>query len=201
MSIKIHIYLFLMAAYMFAIGKLEMFLYYYLFVILHEFSHIIMAILLNVDIAEITLLPIGVNATYKDAGLNKNVYKEMFISLAGPAASFLFALFLKDKIYVAMNIVIGIFNLIPIYPFDGGKIIYCFLCIIFGDEKGKNISRYLTKIFLFLSLISGMIIIIFWKNYYVLVLMIYIVHIAKEEFKKDELLKIYSNLDTSLFTK
>ncbi len=200
MSIKIHIYLFLMAAYMFAIGKLEMFLYYYLFVILHEFSHIIMAILLNVDIAEITLLPIGVNATYKDS-LEKNVYKEILISLAGPAASFLFALFLKDKTYVMMNIVIGIFNLIPIYPFDGGKIICGFLCIIFGDKRGKNISRYLTKVFLLLVLIIGMIIIMLFKNYYVLILMVYVIYIAKEEFKKDELLKFYSNLDTSLFTK
>ena len=55
-----------MAAYMFAIGKIEMFAYYYLFVLMHELSHILVALILKVDVKEIELLPIGINAKYEN---------------------------------------------------------------------------------------------------------------------------------------
>ena len=55
MVIKIHIYLFLMMAYMYALGKLDTFLIYYVFVIMHEIGHILIALTLKVDISEITL--------------------------------------------------------------------------------------------------------------------------------------------------
>lgn len=124
MSIKIHIYLILMSAYMFAIGKIETFAYFYLFVIMHELSHILIALTLKVDVKEIDLLPIGITAKYEK---NNSLVRELIISLAGPLASFLFAYIFKNETYKIMNFAIALFNLVPIYPLDGGRIVRCFL--------------------------------------------------------------------------
>lgn len=183
MSVKIHIYLILLSAYMFSIGKLESFIYYYLFVFMHELAHILIALILNVDIKEIELLPIGMNAKYAN---NISKVKELFISLAGPLASFLFSIYLKNITFTKMNLSIAFFNLIPIYPFDGGRILRCFLKIIFNDYKGIKVSNMITKIFLIFLIIISLILAAYLKNYYFIIFTIYIFYIYQEEIKKEK---------------
>lgn len=183
MSIKIHIYLILLSAYMFSIGKLETFIYYYLFVFMHELAHILVALVLKVDIKEIELLPIGMNAKYEN---NISKYKELFISLAGPLASFLFSICFKNATFAQINLSIAFLNLVPIYPFDGGRILRCFLKIIFGDFKGTKISNMITKCFLMTFIIISLLLAAYFKNYYFIIFTIYIFYISHEEIKKEK---------------
>lgn len=163
---------------MFAIQNLENYMCLYVFVIIHEMSHVLMATLLKMKVYEIELLPVGVNAKY--SGKNTNL-KELLISLAGPIASFLFALILKNDVFKIMNLSIAIFNLIPIKPFDGGKIIENIFTIFFGLQTSKNILKILSKIFLNIFLILSIILIFFTKNYYLVILLIYMICIIKQE--------------------
>ena len=175
------------------LGKLGIFMCYYVFVIMHELSHIVVALLLKVDIKEIVLLPIGVNAKYdeKISGV-----KEFVISLAGPLASFLFAILFKDIKFVFMNISVAIFNLIPIYPLDGGKILRNFFAILFGKKKGRKLAYIVTKIFITLLLLISIILVAYFKNYYALLLGICIYSIAKEELEKEQFYRIINYLQT-----
>ena len=52
MSIKIHFYLFVFMSYMFFIGKIEMFMIFYISILLHEIAHIVVALLLKVNVIE-----------------------------------------------------------------------------------------------------------------------------------------------------
>lgn len=193
MSIKIHIYLILMLAYVYAIGKLELFLYYYAFVIMHEIAHIIIALLLKVDVNEITLLPIGVNANYSE---KISFIKELIISLAGPLASFLFAILLKKEEFIIMNLCICLFNLIPIYPLDGGKVIRSFFSLICGNEAGKKINHAVSKFFIIILALTAIILIAYFKNYYMGILVIYIFSISIEEFKKEKFYGLVENIQS-----
>ena len=163
---------------MFAIQNIENFMCLYLFVIMHEISHMLVAIILKMNVYEIELLPIGVNAKYTGKISN---FKELLISLAGPIASFLFALMFENETFKLMNLSIAIFNLMPIRPFDGGKILENFFCILFGKKTANKILRFLSKISLNLLLLLAIISLIFFKNYYLIILTIYMICIIKEE--------------------
>ncbi len=191
MSIKIHIYLILMSAYMFAIGKIETFAYFYLFVIMHELSHILVALILKVDVKEIELLPIGITAKYER---NSSLVRELIISLAGPLASFLFRYLFNSETYKLMNLVIALFNLVPIYPLDGGRIIRCVCGILFGKFRGKKISLVITKIFLIILVLLSLVVATFSKNYYLIILVFYVFCIVKEEIKKEQFYGIINYL-------
>ena len=160
MVIKIHIYLFLVIAYMYAIKKLEIFMWAYFFIILHEIAHVIMAMLFNVKIYEIELLPIGVNAKYVG---KISAIKEFAISLAGPIASYLFYKFLKIGYLKEINLFISITNLIPLKPYDGGRIIYSLLSLSFGEEIAKKMSIKIQKMSLNLLTILAIILLVNYK--------------------------------------
>ncbi len=102
--------------------------------------------------------PFNLNNPRRDAAL---------ISLAGPASNLilaaalslvlrfvisnsLFALFLVP--IIILNVSLAIFNLIPIHPLDGGKIIVGFLPKDLAHEWDDVMSRYGTLILLFLIL-------------------------------------------------
>ena len=163
---------------MFAIQNIENFMFVYVFAIMHEISHMLVAILLKMNVYEIELLPIGVNAKY----IGKNTYlKELIISLAGPIASLLFAVILKNEVFKMMNLSIAIFNLIPIKPFDGGKILEN-ICVIFcGVKIANKVLMILSKVCLNLLLILSIFLVIWGENYYFIILIIYMICIIKKE--------------------
>ncbi|HZK86712.1 MAG TPA: M50 family metallopeptidase, partial [Syntrophomonas sp.] len=100
-------------------------------VLLHELSHTIMAAILGVKVAEIELLPFGGQARIDDfTGLDPD--REIYIALAGPIFSlsisallyFLPATFpFKTAQLIQINLFLGVFNLLPALPLDGGRIL------------------------------------------------------------------------------
>lgn len=83
------------------------------------------------------------------------------ISLAGPASNFLLAIImsliirvlpdlglisaflgLAGEALITLNVALGIFNLIPIHPLDGGKILVGILPNDVADEADQILNRY-----------------------------------------------------------
>lgn len=189
MVIKIHIYLFLMMAYMYACGMLDVFFVYYVFVIMHELAHILVALLCKVDVPEITLLPIGINAKYEG---KISTQKEFLISLAGPLASFLFFRIIKNPLYSTFNLIICLINLMPVLPFDGGKILNSFL----KKENKFKINNFVSKIFALGLFYLGIYQMLIHKNYYFIIFAGYVYSISKEELKKEKLCRVIDYLQT-----
>jgi Zn-dependent protease len=116
----------------------------------HELSHALMARAEGIEIEEIVLHPFGGLARLRTEPQNPRA--ELRIAVAGPAASFLFALlaFVGAKIaalgnYEATvvvffliasgNLLLALFNLFPGYPLDGGRVLRAILWCRSGNIK------------------------------------------------------------------
>lgn len=107
-------------------------------VVLHELGHAFTARRFGVIVPRILLLPIGGMAEFNS--LPRKPEQEILISLAGPAVNFFIILILliftdvpswaefrnlevNDlQLVLLMNLVMGCFNLLPVFPMDGGRV-------------------------------------------------------------------------------
>ena len=114
----------------------------FLSVLGHELSHALMARAEGIEIEEIVLHPFGGLARLRNEPENPGA--EFRIAVAGPAASFLFALvsflfllpvMMSDYppiagvllLLCAGNLLLAVFNLFPGYPLDGGRVLRAIL--------------------------------------------------------------------------
>ena len=119
---------------------------FFVSVLIHEFSHAILARRLGLKVSGITLFIFG-GATSIEAD-SKRPRDEAAIALAGPISSLLLgALLLGVGALIPqreaqtllgwlgfINIVLGVFNLVPGYPMDGGRVLRAVLWRIRGDQ-------------------------------------------------------------------
>jgi Zn-dependent protease len=110
-------------------------------IVLHELGHSLVARRYGIGVSRILLLPIGGMAEFDS--IPRQPRRELLISLAGPAVNFsivlLLLLFLpwpKDwgadsvefsarglgDLLLRINLIMGGFNLLPVFPMDGGRI-------------------------------------------------------------------------------
>lgn len=75
--------------------------------------------------------------------------KKLIVALAGPMVNliFIFAFlnFYHEITLAYINLLIFIFNMFPIYPLDGGRILKYILCILIRKEKIVNHNKYSFK--------------------------------------------------------
>jgi len=124
-------------------------------VLIHEIAHVIMARLLGVRVAEVDLLPFGGQAKMEDyTGLDPE--QDIYLALAGPAASLSAAgifYFLQEQIispylpmFININLFLGLFNLCPGLPMDGGHILRAVLSKFIGYKRATSRTAALGKI-------------------------------------------------------
>lgn len=103
-----------------------MFKYFIIFtsiIIIHEFGHLIIALLFKWKVEKLIILPFG-GITIFNEKIDKPLYQEFLIAIAGPLFQIIFYYLYKDNyIFSYLNKTILLFNLLPIYPLDGSKII------------------------------------------------------------------------------
>ena len=114
---------------------------FFVCVILHELGHSLTARRFGVKVPRILLLPIGGMAEFDR--IPRKPAHEMLITIAGPAVNFLLVALLLplawrglfageehayysvggllDQLWYA-NLIMGVFNLVPVFPMDGGRI-------------------------------------------------------------------------------
>lgn len=142
MQIKIDLKIFIVILIFLLTRQLEIYCVLMLFAIIHELGHLVIGIILGFRPKRIELLPLGVSACFDMNLKNYNqklecanvlALKKIIIAISGPITNFIialvFAIFdislfnLSTEFIVFSNLLIGIFNLIPIYPLDGGRVI------------------------------------------------------------------------------
>ncbi len=121
-------------------------------VLLHELGHALTARMFGVPTRQIILTPIGGMAEIEASDLRPR--EELFIALAGPAVSLLLGtilLFLAGLFgtfspfgFVAglawANLAIGLFNLVPAFPMDGGRVLRAGLAMRMDYYRATGIA-------------------------------------------------------------
>ncbi len=129
----------------------------YIFTILtiHEMAHILIARLFHYPIDEIIIYPFGLSAQISYIGFG-NLIQEVMIICAGPLMHVFIPYFLQLwnqqgfisntflSYLLQMNVSIFIFNILPIYPLDGGRLLqtffHCFLPFTIANKLTYIVS-------------------------------------------------------------
>jgi len=143
-----------------AVGGLLLLLSVFGCVLLHEFGHALMARRFGIETEDITLYPIGGVARLRR--LPRAPGAELLIALAGPAVNFaivavitaLAALGLVDvaspgefiSALLYVNLALGIFNMIPAFPMDGGRVLRALLSGFVGRARATTYAARIGRV-------------------------------------------------------
>lgn len=126
-------------------------------IVLHELGHSLVARSKGSYIHEIVLYPIG--GVAKISNLPVRSQDEILVAISGPAVSLLLAgicwwiPLLKFMAYV--NTTLFIFNLIPAFPMDGGRVLRALLAMKKGLLEGTRIAAEVGKYICILFVVIG----------------------------------------------
>jgi len=156
-KISMHPLFLILGVVLFFLGELSVFIVTTLSALLHEFSHYLVASKLGYSMIKIRLMPFGAELFGDfDSFQNRD---ELKIAIAGPIMNFCVciivlglwwikpALYGISDVFFSTNLVMGIFNLLPIFPLDGGRILLCLLSKKLERKKSAKLVKSITKTF------------------------------------------------------
>ena len=126
----------------------------------HEFCHFISLRAFRICIYSVNLGPTG--AVIETEGLSP--LQELVSAAAGPLGSLFLLIFQRKFPYLAICATVqAIFNLLPLYPLDGGRVLHCCLVLLFSKEKGTGIRNCIETIFICALLCFAVILSIYYR--------------------------------------
>jgi len=157
-------------------------------VALHELGHSWVAIRKGCQVREIMLLPIG--GVAKMSHIPSRPMDEFLVAAAGPLVSFLLAVafFLPYLLGVFsillinlawINLMLCLFNLLPSFPMDGGRIFRAFMTPRLGRLKATALAARIGRIMAVLFGIYGL----FNGQFLLLLISIFIYNAAGAEYR------------------
>lgn len=217
MKFRIDLKIILFIILFFFTGQLEIYLIILFFALLHELAHIIIGSIFKFRPISFEINPIGfcIEMLPNRQQYNKKFFKSnisdfdnILIGLAGPLLNLIIAIvcirwkfvseqmlryndeiFNLRKIIIYSNLVVGIFNLFPIYPLDGGRILKCILRIIFGIENGEKLINLISNIFMIFLTAFCSILILYLKNISIMIVLLYLWILTIKENKRYQLIE------------
>ena len=211
MQIKINLRIFIFIIIFCLTRQIEIYGLLMLFAFFHELGHLFTGFILGFKPYSLGINPLGlsINFRIKAEDYNEKIkkgnilaLKKLIIAFGGPAVNFLIVilfLFCDIKIFncprefvIYSNLLIGLFNLIPIYPLDGGRILKNALHIFLGLEDTYSYTNLISNISIIVLTILSSVCILYLKNIAVLLIIGYLWYLVINENKiYNQRLRIY----------
>lgn len=168
-KIYIHPLTFLILVLSFLTGMFKEFFMVFLIIIFHELGHFFISYLFNWKFFKICIYPFGGCVKFEE-DVNKSIFEEFLILLGGPLFQVFFYIFVyilysygfityrNFTIFEGYHYTLLIFNLLPIYPLDGGRI-FNLVCNKFLPFKIGN------KVMIIVSFILLIVFFFFYNNF------------------------------------
>lgn len=137
----------------------KLFFIYFLITFIHELGHVLVAVIFKLRINKIKLLAVGFNAEIEDLDYISSL-KEFLIVIAGPLTYFISLLMLRYMYkadFISYNaysqaLIVNkydlFFNLLPLIPLDGGRILKIIIDNFFTSKKSMVVTVVFSNIFL-----------------------------------------------------
>ena len=168
-----------------------------------SFGHIFAGLLLKLKPKKLSIMPFGLAVTFESYEYKKLVEnKKIVIAFAGPLTNILISIVLLfiqmdqnlKQIMIYSNILVAVFNLIPIYPLDGGQILNRVLRIIYGNFEAYKISNSVNNIIMSILTALASIGLLCTKNIAIIFIIIFLWYlIIKENKKYKEICKYFKS--------
>lgn len=134
------------------LGRFKFLIYFMVLILVHELGHITMSLIFKWKIDKVIILPFGGLTKYNEI-INRSLVEEFLVSISGILIQIIFYQFIKYyinyKFFSLINYFIIMFNLLPIYPLDGSKI----LNVLFNKITNFKNSILLTVIISYVCII------------------------------------------------
>lgn len=107
---------------------------------IHELGHATAIRLYSGEIEQIRLIPGGLDIRYRQR--NYSYASDILIAAAGPLANLAAAILLRvlhinSDYLIGLHLILCFFNLLPLYPLDGGKVLCSVICY-FAPIRGET---------------------------------------------------------------
>jgi len=215
MNIKINIKIFALIALFYLTKQIEIYALFMIFAFIHELAHLLCGILLGLKPQSLKIMPMGLCVEFrtKPEDYNKKIkksnllsIKKLIIATAGPVLNLIIAIiFTTQNIHIFnissehiiyTNLLLAIFNLMPIYPLDGGRILKNFIRIYWGQQKAIKYTNTISNVIAILITAISSIAIMYYKNIAIFLVIIYLWIIVIRENKRYNLKsKIYQIIE------
>ena len=204
MVLKIDLKIFIFFVLFYLTKQIKLYATIMILCIIHELGHVLMGLIMGGKIEKIEIMPLGLSVSFKINidDYNKKIkkgnilqLKKIAIAAAGPLTNLVILLIVlntninfkivSNEILAYANILIILFNMLPIYPLDGGRILKEFIHIFEGSIKSKIYIRKRSKAVIILITMIGSIGVIYVKNIAIFFIIIYLWIIVIKENRRN----------------
>jgi len=218
MQVKVNLKIFIFLFIFLLTRQIEIYAFLMLFAFLHELGHLLAGLMLNMKPRVLEIAPYGFSISFEDnyISCNKKIknssmvsIKKILIASAGPIVNLIMILIIYAYYFISKNnyifgiqlnmiiysnLLIFIFNLLPIYPLDGGRILKEIIHIFLGLRKSYSYMNLISNITLIILTIVSSIAVLIYKNIAIVIILAYLwIIVIKENIiyeKKKKILDI-----------
>lgn len=219
MQIKINLKIFLFLIIFIITKQIKIYAMLMLFALIHELGHLIMGMILGFRPESISIIPTGFSIKFKAKCEYYNTkikrgnllsIKKIMIVCAGPLTNIILIIVgiiyynlsgnpeilnIPLDLFMYSNILIFIFNLIPIYPLDGGRILKEIVHIYKGLYDSYKVTNKVSNIVIIILTAISSLAILIYKNIAILFIVTYLWILVINENKNFNMkMKIWKNI-------
>lgn len=198
MQIKINLKVFLFLLIFLITRQIKIYALLMCLALIHELGHVIAGIILGFKPEAISIIPTGFSVKFNGTCKNYNKkikngsmlsLKKAIIAFAGPFVNFIMIIVIiayyqitknteminiPIDLLIYSNLLILLFNLIPIYPLDGGRILKEILHINYGVYMSYIITNKVSNITVIILTVVSSFAILAYKNIAILIIIAYL---------------------------